>query len=464
MSLFVRMLREEWRLNTHLFRGDSFAVFPLAVAALTAGGTWLLSVAGTGEGAVLAGLHGLLAFFGLQVGTVGLLGRDALRDALGDVTPLVFAARTLPLSWRRLLATFLLKDLLYYSVLFVTPVVAGYGAVAVATGTSPGQVALAWLTVTAAFGLGVTVTLALAGLAMRSRLLPVALVAAVGVVVLATGVDVLRFTPWELSVDPGIETAVTATAPIPILGLLGVWLFEPVESDRARGSRRLLDRLLARTVQDWPTRRSLLSVSRSSGSIWKVLFSMGVLFVVTAVALDRVTATTGLTPAPGIAFGTLLGLGAFTTYSWVATFADAREHLRYPQLTGDVFRAAGRAYIVLSVATGLPYLALATVRYDPLALLPGVVILPLVATYVFGVAAYLTGFSPNEVLFDTPRFLAFGVALALLALPLLVAALAISLAPGPVTVGAVLLSGVGAAVGVALTRRAGPRWNDRLRS
>ena len=84
------MLVEEFRLHTTLFGSSRFLAFPLFVAVLVGGGGYLLQATGTELSAVIAGLHALVAFFGLQVGTLGLVGRDAMRDVLGDTTLLVF--------------------------------------------------------------------------------------------------------------------------------------------------------------------------------------------------------------------------------------------------------------------------------------------------------------------------------------------------------------------------------------
>ena len=84
--------------------------------------------------------------------------------------------------------------------------------------------------------------------------------------------------------------------------------------------------------------------------------------------------------------------------------------------------------------------------------------------YVFGTTAYLTGFSANELLFDTALFALYGVALAAVAVPLLVTALAYGEAPLYSTAIAVGLSLVAAGLGVVLSRRCGPRWHDRLRA
>ncbi|MBO4246512.1 hypothetical protein IL252_01625 [Halomicrobium sp. IBSBa] len=462
-TLLSWMVREEWRLHSELFGGRRFAGFPLAIGALTALGTALLAATGTQSAAVLAGLHALVALFGLQVGTIGLVGRDALRDVLGDVTLLLFSARTLPLSMKRLLGLFLVKEVLYYSGLFVTPVLAGFGVVAVGRGMAPATVALAWLTVTLAFALGATASLALAALAARNALAVGVALAAGVVAVVATGTDPVALTPYRLFTDPSVAGVVVAVVPPLALGGLGIALFEPTEDDGEDGRHRRLDRLLVAVAPDGLTRRPLLAVARSAGSVWKVLFSMGVLFGVTALVLRQVTAATGIEPGVGIAFGTLLGLGGFTTYSWVTQFGDPREYLRYPVSYDAVFRGALRAYLLLSVGASLLYLAVALLWYPLAEVALGAVVQPLVALYVFGVTAAVTGLSPNELLFDTPRFALFGAALAALATPLVVAALAVRVDPLLVRVVAVAIALVGAVVGLVLTRRAGPRWTSVFR-
>jgi len=464
MKLFRRMLVEEYRLHSRLFGSTRFLAFPLFVAVVVGAGVSLLRLTGTELSAVVAGLHALVAFFGLQVGTLGLVGRDAMRDVLGDTTLLVFSARTLPVSWRRLLATFLLKDLVYYAAFFLTPLVLGFVPVALIGGFQPAQVALLWLTLVATFALGAASSLALVGLGTRSTGGLLAVVAVFVAVAVARTPDVVTATPYAFYADPSPTTAVTAAVPIAVASVLGPLLFEPATG----GSTRRIRTDRYRTLQRLPgvdglTARPLLEVARSSGSVWKVAFSLGVLFAVTALLLDRIVAATGLAPSAGIAFGALLGLGTFTTYNWATQFDDPREYLRYPAGMAAVFRAKFRAHLVLAVPTGLAYLALAALWYPVGELLVGLLVFPLVAVYVAGLTAYLTGLSPNELLFDTLLFAGFGAGLAVLAVPLLVAALAAGTAPVFANAAAVAIAVVCAVVGVALAHRAGPRWERRLR-
>ena len=457
------MLREEYRLHAELFGSRRFLAMPLVVAVVAGGGLRLLAWSGTPVGTIVAGTHALVFFFGLQVGTIGLVGRDALRDVLGETTLLVFSGRTLPLSPRRLLGTFVLKDIVYYLVFFLTPLVAGFLALAGAGGLAPGAVALLWVTVGATFALGSGTSLALASLGARSKGTLAATVAALAVGLFLFPSAAVGLTPYALYTEPTAANVLASAVVVLVALVSGIALFDPAARS---GVRRIdpdrFERL--RRLGGVYTARSLLEVSRSSGSVWKAGFSLGVLFAVAALLLDRLAAATTLSPSGGIAFGTLLGLGTFTTYNWVTQSDSPREFLRYPAGLGAAFRGKRRAFFVLSLPFGAGYLALAAVWYPIADLLVGAAVLPLVSMYVFGLTAYLTGFSPNELLFDTLTFAVYGAGLAAVSVPLLVAALAYGETP-TVAVGASLVLCLGAAlVGLVLARRAPARWHERLRT
>ncbi|MHB9286040.1 hypothetical protein ACKVMT_03255 [Halobacteriales archaeon Cl-PHB] len=469
MTLFARMLREEHRLHSRLFGSGRFLAFPAVVILLVAGGAWLLAETGTPTGSVVAGVHVLVAFLGLQVGTIGLVGRDAMRNVLGDVTLLVFSGRTLPISWRRLLATFLLKDLVYYAAFFVTPIALGMAPVLLAGGDGFATVLLLWTTIVGTFALGAGASLTAAGLAGRSKAAVVAVGAALGAGLVTGQVDLVGFTPYAAYGDFTPLTLVQGFLPALVLVVLAPLTFRPSAGGSLRSARRVerdfgafADRLPA-TPHPELVVRPLLEVHRSSGSVWKVAFSLGILFAVTAFLLDRIGAATALDPSAGVAFGALLGLGTFTTYNWLTHLDDPREYLRYPVDHGAVLSGKLRAFLVLALPAGAAYLALAAVWYPVADLAVGLLVFPLVSLYVFGLTAYLTGLSPNELLFDTPLFTLYGAGLALVGVPLLVAALAAGTYPVASVGVALALSAVAALVGAGLARKSGPRWDRRLR-
>lgn len=466
-EVFGAMLREEWRLHSRLFGGRRFALFPLLIAALATGTVSLLLRTGLPIETVLAGVHGLALVFGLHTGAIGFVGRDAMRDLLGDLTLLVFAARTLPLARRRLLGLFVVKDIAYYAGLFLLPITVGIAPGMLGAGWGVGSVGLFWLTLTGTFLLGMATTLA--GLGLVGRGIPGIAVAravllAVAVVWMDAGVVSIH-TPYGLFERPGIGRTVGAA--LPIVGLL--WIASVTFDGRhhhavrvrAPAYRRWLDRL-----GDPVATRALLDLRRSSGGISKAFFSGAILFGVTVALIELAERITGIAPATGIAFGAILGLTGFTTYNWLTQTDDLAAYRRQPLTVGDVIDGKVRTFLGLGPGVALAFYVPALLwRGNTIAeAAVGAVLLVGVTGYVLGVTVFLAGVAPNEFLFDTALFAAFGVAIVVPLVPILVVAFAL------VPVGGGLLAGLAAAGvalgggGVMLVRSAVPRWTRYARA
>jgi hypothetical protein len=473
VALFRAMVREEWRLHAELFGGGRFAGFPLAVFALAAVGVELLVRVGTSLDAAILGLHALVAFVGLQTGTVGLVSRDAIDSLVGDVTFLLTAATTLPIRRRDVLAVFLAKDLLYYAGYFLAPLALAL-VPAVLRGTlAPTAVPRLWLSSTLTFVTGSAVTLAGVALSSRGRigravLSAVAIGVAALVVASALGtvaVDLARYTPYALYAGPATPVAVvTAVGPTALLAAVGVYGVDPTYRRPARSGATdgSFERWRARLGGDGLLVKTLLDVRRSDGGFLKVAFSA---LVVLAVAVALVTfagRVTGVPPAPGVSVGALLGLSAFTTYNWLASFdsVDAYRHL--PVSVADVFRAKLRAFLLLGPAVGLGTYLLAVVwlRPAPADVVAGAGLVVALQVYLYGVTTYVAGLRPNEFLFDPVLFAGFTLAVAVVLVPVLLVALAVpTLATRASLVAPVCLALGG--LGLALARRAPRRWRDR---
>ena len=180
VAVFRAMLREEWRLHATLFGGRRFALFPLTIAGLVVAGGYMLALSGLGAATIGAGTLAFALVLGLQTGTIGFESDDAVENLLGDVTLLLFSARTLPLAPRTLVTVFLVKDVAYYAVLFLLPLSVGATlGPALATGAFAGSIAASlglWPATVVAFTLGVGVSLLASGVLVRRP----ALVAGVG--------------------------------------------------------------------------------------------------------------------------------------------------------------------------------------------------------------------------------------------------------------------------------------------
>jgi hypothetical protein len=125
--ILKRMIQEEWRMHSTIFRGRSFAFFPVMVFIFSLAGSYsVLNYSTLGAESLSFFYSALAGFVGLSVGSLGFSSKDAVKNVLGPTNFLVYSSRTLPVPERRLLAAFLLKDLIYYSFLFLLPITAGF--------------------------------------------------------------------------------------------------------------------------------------------------------------------------------------------------------------------------------------------------------------------------------------------------------------------------------------------------
>jgi len=465
--LLRTMAVEEWRLHSRLFGGRRFALFPVFVACVAAGTAAFFALANASVTLLVDGLHLVVAALGLQVGTVGLVGRDALEDLLGETTLLLFSARTLPLAPRRLLVAFVVKDVGYYAVLFLVPLVVGLGPLVLLADLPAARLPLVFVTTGGVFALGVAASFALVGIQTRSRLAATGLALGTVAALLLAGDRLLAYTAYGLlsGVTPG---AVAGTLLLPVaLAAVGIALFQfdrrtPTRTAEARFGA--LHRALGDADGQGLLAKSLLDVVRSSGGLWKIVFSQGLVFAVLAVLLAFLPDVVPVAPEPGLTIASVLALGSFTTYNWLCQFDDVAFYLRYPVSLSAVFRAKLLGFCLLALPAGLVFLGVGIVVFGTGTMLVGVAVFAPLCLYVFGVTAYVAGLEPTELLFDTPVFAAFTVAMMLVLIPLVVAAIAFTLAPTALALGSVAYAALSGVVGLGLYRRAGPRWERRTLS
>ncbi|RQG93887.1 hypothetical protein EA473_13785 [Natrarchaeobius chitinivorans] len=465
--LFVTLLREEWRLHTRLFGGWRFALFPVVIAGLSVAASVALLETGTPAERIGRWGHVLALGFGLYSGTAAFAGSDMLENVFGRLSLVLSTSSTLPLSRKRLLSVFLVKDGLFYALVVVLPMAMAAVPFGELSGSTPVTVLGYWLSLSLVFAFGMAVTVAL--VAVRSRGVPtVAVLGGLGtgaVAAIATGsAGTVRrlLVPLEAAtVDALVLGLVTVIVAVGALATYDPTYGTPTRTASDRFAR-LSDTLPV--GDDALVAKTLLDLARSSGGVWKPFVSAGILLALVAALVGVVDAITGIEPAPGVFFGGVLGLSAFTTYNWLTQFDSLEAYLVYPVSVEAVFRAKRTAFVLVGVPTvGVPYLV-AVVWFDATAVDAGAgaMILAGYALYYYGLTVYLAGFSPNEFLFDAVRFATFTAGVALPLVPTLVAGFVVVPPSTTVAVG-LALAGIGfAIVGYALSSRAGPRWERRL--
>ncbi|MCW4035982.1 MAG: hypothetical protein NWE75_02200, partial [Candidatus Bathyarchaeota archaeon] len=123
---------------------------------------------------ILLMLHVAAAFYGCFVGALGHVGEQFMTRRLGQINMLLNISQILPISFRRTMAMFYLKDALFYLLYSFVPLTAGIAVAAPFSGVALGSVALLGVTMFLTFMMGMGLSFLLSTTAARSRLAAVA--------------------------------------------------------------------------------------------------------------------------------------------------------------------------------------------------------------------------------------------------------------------------------------------------
>jgi len=127
--ILKRMLKEQYRMHADMYKGSYFKLFPLTVFLVTLATLYPFRMySDIAQADMVLGLAGFGALLGIAAGLVGFSSRDEAKNLIGDRNLLIYTSRTLPVSQRKLLGLFVLNDAIYYSVMFVLPLFAGFSA------------------------------------------------------------------------------------------------------------------------------------------------------------------------------------------------------------------------------------------------------------------------------------------------------------------------------------------------
>lgn len=125
--ILKRMLKEQYRMHASLYKGSYFKLFPFTVFVITLATLYpFKAYSNIPLQDITIGLTGFSVLLGIAAGMVGFSSRDEAQNLIGDRSLLVYTSRTLPISKNKLLGLFVLNDAIYYTLMFIIPLFAGF--------------------------------------------------------------------------------------------------------------------------------------------------------------------------------------------------------------------------------------------------------------------------------------------------------------------------------------------------
>ena len=451
-ATFKVMFIEESRKSVEFAKKRQIVLFPLLLTLVTAISTIGLqflvgdSTAQTSDidaktftwNELRFALHLPLFMFSLGMGTFAFMGRDAIVRRTGTKNYLLAAPALQPLPNSMAHFAYFVKDLLFYVLLILTPIISGMalgilmdGVAGVRTPLLWSSLPWTWVAMATTLGQGLALSFLASSLWLRGR--PFTVVGPLVIVAVGVSVGVgwlpAQWLLWGLAAQAS-QSAVAILAGLFFSLLIGLWasliilddfdvsvvergdLFSPIHQRLGflgRGHVRLI------------VAKEFVDLFRS-GAIKKMTVSYAIPLLVLLGMAWLVDFAEAPIPINLLSYAPFLGFFGFNFYSWL-TILDSPEFMNgLPLKVPDLIRAKVVVYFLATSWISLIFIVLMAWRLDEWASLPtSIVVMFANSIYIVALTAFLMGLRPNKAIFDASIMVWFwiGTVLPLLGLFLL---------------------------------------------
>ncbi len=406
------MVKEEFRLYTSMVGKIQFAFFPLVITFFC----FVLAalVEELSEEVPLRRLyfflHAVVVLYGLGVGGFALMGDDMAERRIGQVHLLMESPTLQPVSFREVFLIFYVKDLLFYLVFTITPIVLGIALTIPLTGFKLASVLFLVVTLSLSFTLGLSFSFFCSTLyvswprAFKLVLLTL-LVAILGSP--ATGL----YGPEHVLPSLMFQYEKDLLSPALSLVLIAIFSFVALRYlnvEFGKRSGRFSEAILEQTEnfsfngdfapflgKEW------LDLKRSR-IIYPVLMSYLGPLIILSIMVWFLTDVMDLSMDFNLLFyASMLGFFSITIYGWLCLLDNPSFYEVLPVTMSQVIRAKIRGFLLLSFPISTVWLIALGLFTGEAELLWLALPVSFVTTpYTVIIAAYLTGLKTNTYLFD----------------------------------------------------------------
>jgi hypothetical protein len=394
-------------------------------------------------------LHLLLFVYGLAVGGFALFGESIANRRFGQVSLLLQTPILLPVRFRTMFLAFYVKDVIYYILYTIIPLVGGIALSIPITGFHVESVLFLLLTSTFSFLLGISLSFSISSVYVRWRRGFYAMLGTIGAFIAASyagkwfdlSLLLPSFTlqrtgdPWYLLLSAVLVVVLSATAILTLQVRFG----KPSRSYDAQMLRTARSFHFARRAgklmaKDWIDLKRSRTLGMVLGAYIGPLLILATLFwFVEGIVQIKI-------PINLIFYSAMIGFFSVSIYSWL-NMLDAPSFLEVlPVKVSDMVRTKILMLSLFAIALSTAFLAILAITRSELQLLPLALLVGYSSTaFTVCGTAYLTGLRTNSYLFD-PRVLA---KFALMCIPPLCALVLISFNyPGDTTFFGMVIVGI----------------------
>ena len=445
-EIFVCMLKEEWRMHSTLFGNLNFALFPILIFGMAFMGTFLIPFTSRlmDVSMLAVSIHSMYCIMGLMVGSFGIMGKEMMNRRFGQGSLLIHSARSLPISERRLFANFVVKDTLYYFMLWILPFCLGFLIASPFNAISVHYPLLMFVTAGLAFLTGMCTVFILSSVYSRSRAALYAVLvlafAAFVALYLISG-DIMRvmrlfMLPSEIFLNFSFPLLIISAAAIIVLFIPAIFLFSP---ETHAGEKRyiaalcpLYDRLSrlpfirggidAEKVSEKDfvyaaaqkeltiIAKDFIDLHRSGIGIGQTIFS----FVIPVCLIWFVLSVLSDVLMPEQIFmviAAVTGIIASTMYTWLTEFESFSAYLFLPVKVSSIIRAKIMTFSVLHAVPVIFLIVTAAIAGVLSSAIFAIIFALSVSYYALAIMVRYSGLKPSLMLYSAAFFLRYSLLL-----------------------------------------------------
>jgi hypothetical protein len=467
LDIFKSMIKEEWRMHSNIFGNTGFALFPLFIFLFTFFVSLVLPIFREifSYAQIALGMHYFFLLVGGMVGAFGLMGREFMNRRFGQASLIAYSSRTLPVSQRVIFANFLVKDVVYYFILYVLPFIAGFALAAelVPSGSFrlPGTLLTLLLTLSLSFMIGLSLVFFLSTVYAHSGKLFISGLLAITVFLLFVSgnpdSEFLYILPsLSFFLVPSGKQLLLSPLLITVPSALSL-IFLKVDFPQAKKSfpnsfSKICGYLGSYRYAAFIAKDSL-DLKRSEGGFGKIIFS----FLLPAALIWMLLSALGeVIPVLNTLtlFSLILGVLSSSMYNWLTEYDIFASYVFFPLRVSDMIKSKLNSYFILNL---IPFaiLTLLALIERPSVLLPSLLLDISVSVYMVSILIYLTGLSPSINLYNGKTFAIYAISI----VPVLLISIILSMfSPYYVLVDLLLIP-----LAVYLLRQSFSKW-DRIDS
>ena len=412
-DIFKIMMKEEWRLHTSLFGNLMFALFPIVICACTFVASLFLphiqKIMTLKQ--LFQSAHYLFIFFGVSIGSFGLFGREVMNRRFGQASLVAYSSRSLPVSERNIFFNFLIKDIVYYVILWILPISMGFIFATFFIPINTVSALFACGTLILSFLLGLSIVFFLSTLYVHSSKLFIVLLITIVVVFTALtkyfsiGLSTLLL-PYSIFYDPTTKNLLISTLLVLVLSSFSLVFLRvdyPENKKLYKNSLTTLSKKLEFSRYAHFVAKDFLDLKRSEGGLGKIIFSflfpVGLTWLFLYIFLELIPTVKAI-----MIFSIFLGVVSSSIYNMLTAFDTFNPYMFLPVKVSIVIKSKLVSYSIINIIS-LVILTLAAVSMNQLFyFLPALCSFTTISLFSLSMTIYFAGLHPTILFYNTKIF------------------------------------------------------------